>query len=517
MTLHGRLAEWSAWIWPQMGDHLWQATLFAALAWAAVLALRGSHARFRHAVWLVASAKFAIPAGLLVAAAARVRALWPSETGAAVDFGPLLVRMVEPFGSTVEVAAGHNELLCALTVLWLAGVAVFLFRWAARLRLGSGLSAAGPVESQALARVQARLGWRGPIRLLLSPTAAEPLVWGLWRPRLILPAGMAGRLTAEELEAVLAHEVLHVVRRDNLTASLHRILGSVYWFCPVVWWIERRLLEERERACDEGVVEATGTPEAYASGVLKVCRFGVGVAVPGAAGVSGSSLRRRVEGIMSQQWGRPAAGAARLAVVGMVVMAVGLPFVAGSLQSQAPPVAPRRSEVRHVEFVRADGTVEKDLVLTPEKWVLISQLRRTDWSARLALQPDLPPRYAKWLAEDVAWIIGDEERALFLALRSDADRESFIEAFWRVRDPDPSTPQNKFKDEHYRRIAWSNQRFAGAQPPGWRSDRGRLYIQLGPPDEIESHPSDGFEIWTWRRVSGTSGGLRIRFEPAREP
>ena len=96
--------------------------------------------------------------------------------------------------------------------------------------------------------------------------------------------------------------------------------------------------------------------------------------------------------------------------------------------------------------------------------------------------------YSKWVNEDVAYIISDEERAAFKSLQSDPEREHFIEQFWLRRDPTPGTPENEFKEEHYRRIAYANDHFAAAIP-GWKTDRGRIYITYGPPDEKESHPS----------------------------
>src|SRR5579862_1780803 len=95
--------------------------------------------------------------------------------------------------------------------------------------------------------------------------------------------------------------------------------------------------------------------------------------------------------------------------------------------------------------------------------------------------------YAKWVSEDVVYIISAEEKAAFEQLQNAAQRDRFIEQFWLRRNPSPATLENPFKEEHYRRIAWANERFA-SDIPGWRTDRGRIYIFYGPPDEIESHP-----------------------------
>ncbi len=135
--------------------------------------------------------------------------------------------------------------------------------------------------------------------------------------------------------------------------------------------------------------------------------------------------------------------------------------------------------------------------------------------------------YKKWLNEDVRWIITDDERKAFMQLSNDEERDKFIEAFWQRRDPTPDTPENEYKDEIYRRIAYANEHFA-AGIPGWKTDRGRIYIMYGPPDEIDSHPSGGtyerpidegggetstfpFEDWRYRYIEGIGQEINIEF------
>jgi GWxTD domain-containing protein len=135
--------------------------------------------------------------------------------------------------------------------------------------------------------------------------------------------------------------------------------------------------------------------------------------------------------------------------------------------------------------------------------------------------------YKKWLDEDVVWIITDEERAAFKQLSNDEERDNFIEAFWQRRDPTPDTEENEYKEEHYQRIAYANEHFA-AGIPGWKTDRGRIYIIYGKPDEIESHPSGGtyerpmdegggetstfpFEDWRYRYIEGIGQEVIIEF------
>jgi len=143
------------------------------------------------------------------------------------------------------------------------------------------------------------------------------------------------------------------------------------------------------------------------------------------------------------------------------------------------------------------------------------------------LRKELETPYKKWLNEDVVYIITDEERQAFKRFNTDEEREQFIEQFWLRRDPTPDTEENEFKEEHYRRIAYANEHYASGIP-GWKTDRGRIYITYGPPDEIDSHPSGGsyerpmeegggetstypFEDWRYRYIEGIGNDVNIEF------
>ena len=144
-----------------------------------------------------------------------------------------------------------------------------------------------------------------------------------------------------------------------------------------------------------------------------------------------------------------------------------------------------------------------------------------------SLKVELSKTYKKWLDEDVRWIITDEERSAFKQLSNDEERDAFIEAFWQRRDPTPDTAENEFKEEHYQRMAYANEHFA-AGIPGWKTDRGRIYIMYGKPDEIDAHPSGGtyerpieegggetstfpFEDWRYRYIEGIGQEIIIEF------
>lgn len=143
------------------------------------------------------------------------------------------------------------------------------------------------------------------------------------------------------------------------------------------------------------------------------------------------------------------------------------------------------------------------------------------------VKTELKKVYKDWLEKDVTYLITDQERKAFKKLENDEEREAFIESFWRRRDPDPDTDENEFKEEYYERIAYANEKFASGIP-GWKTDRGRIYISFGKPDSIESHPAGGsyerpyhegggststypFEIWFYRYIEGVGSGVEIEF------
>ena len=175
------------------------------------------------------------------------------------------------------------------------------------------------------------LGIRVPV--LSSASIIEPGVFGVFRPVLLLPDGIGDRLAPAELQAILAHELCHVQRRDNLATAMHMLVEALFWFHPLVWWLGARLMEERERACDEEVLRRGSEPQAYAEGILKVCEHYLQSPLKCVAGVTGANLKRRIEEIMSN---RPVpnlnfAKTIALAVAGIAAAAA--PIVVGVLKT----------------------------------------------------------------------------------------------------------------------------------------------------------------------------------------
>jgi GWxTD domain-containing protein len=178
-------------------------------------------------------------------------------------------------------------------------------------------------------------------------------------------------------------------------------------------------------------------------------------------------------------------------------------------------------------FAEPQKQDKKNAATTPRETVARPMTEKERRKKEEKLRKELETPYRKWLNEDVAYIITDEERAAFKRLQTDEEREQFIEQFWLRRDPTPDTIENEFKEEHYRRIAYANEQFASGIP-GWKTDRGRIYITYGPPDEKETHPSGGsyerppeegggttstfpFEQWRYRYIEGIGTDIIIEF------
>ncbi len=165
---------------------------------------------------------------------------------------------------------------------------------------------------------------------------------------LLLPEGILERLSAEQLRAIVAHEMEHVRRRDNLTFAFHMIVETLFWFYPPVWWIGARLIEEREQACDEAVVAASRAPQAYAEGILNVCKYYVESPVACVAGVTGADLKKRIARIMTERVGAGLNASQRILIGATALVALAAPLTLGLVraaesaqQEDAGPEKPR--------------------------------------------------------------------------------------------------------------------------------------------------------------------------------
>jgi uncharacterized protein (TIGR03435 family) len=283
-------------------NHLWQSTIVVLAAWALTLLLRRNQAQTRYWVWMIASAKFLVPFSLFIVAGESLRsAIAPSIHQPM--FATVMEQIAQPFPQTaLSSTAGYmgeasvaasphsNYLPMILIAIWLCGFLTLTYSWARSWRyVRRTVRSASPATMLAA------------VPVLTSPGLLEPGVAGILRPVLLLPENITERLSPSQLSTILAHEMCHVRRRDNLTAAIHMLVESVFWFHPAVWWIKTRLLEERERACDEAVLHLGNEAKLYAESILNVCKFYVESPLTCMSGVTGSDLKRRIVRIMTPQ------------------------------------------------------------------------------------------------------------------------------------------------------------------------------------------------------------------------
>jgi beta-lactamase regulating signal transducer with metallopeptidase domain len=331
-------------------NHLWQSSLCVGGAGLIVLALSRNSAHVRFWLWFAASMKFLIPFAVLTALGAY--ALGPLVPPVAVPTVTLMEPLAKPFSSPAMVPAAtrltlepsadpahfapparsappayptsHPGLGSALLALWLAGVLMLATRWLVRwLRVRAVLRDA--IEAQVDA----------PVAVKFSASRLEPGLVGILHPVILLPQGIERQLSPAELRAVLAHELCHWRRHDNLLAAIHMLVEALFWFFPLVWWLGARLNAERECACDESVLAGGNDPQIYAEGILKVCRAYLQSPLACVAGVSGADLKKRIETIMENRLIQQLNAARRLVLSASAAVALAVPLALGLMTAPA--------------------------------------------------------------------------------------------------------------------------------------------------------------------------------------
>jgi bla regulator protein blaR1 len=330
-----------------IGNHLWQSTLFAAAAAMFTLFFRKNHAGVRYWLWMAGSLKFLVPFALFITFASSLDLNWRKPVPSTPPAISFLKEISQPFGAVifentlpVVSSPAKDSLLSSIPVLlfilWACG---FVFVLATYLRKGWRVKTvarkAEPLfrgrAFEALESLKQSMGIQTRIGLASSDSSIEPGVFGIFRPVLLLPAGMQERLTDVGLEAVIAHELEHVRRRDNLVAAIHMLVEALFWFHPMVWWLGAKLVQERERACDEAVLQSGKDPQAYAEGILKVCEFYLESPLACMSGVTGSDMKERIRSIMTRQIGDRLSLAKKLVMTTAGIAALAVPLYLGFL------------------------------------------------------------------------------------------------------------------------------------------------------------------------------------------
>jgi GWxTD domain-containing protein len=467
-----------------------------------------------------------------------------------------------------------------ITPVWFVGFLLFTARqigsWTATRRLRQrGVCVAPDVWQRRLDALQSRMKVLKPVVLLESCLTQVPLVVGQMRPVILVPLGFLSGLPAEQVELLLLHELAHIRRADYFMNILQTFAQNVMFYNPAVWWISNQIRIEREHCCDDLVVDATNNAPVYAA-ALTALEENRSRHAQLAMAATGGALMKRIRRVLRQPEPPASAVAPILGAITIIVVITGLlmarpvvvhapehmPSVSAAHSTPLPETVPVPSP--RIEQTPATATspaqtvpqnaskrwVDEDIayIITPEERAVWHSLSTTEarlqfieeFSLRRAAQTPAPfpaqtereSAFQRWLNEDVVYIITAEEHATFLSLSTDAQREHFIEEFWLRRDPTPGTPLNEYRDEHYSRIAYANTHFGTTLTsppfPGWKTDRGRIYIMYGKPDELESHPSGGqydrpvtqgggtistfpFEVWRYRYIEGIGNNVLIEF------
>ena len=281
--------------------------------------------------------KFLLPSALLVLALERIGVdftLTAPATRASAEIVSRIARPILPIVNHGSAPAAetivdaspanwevHRELYCLLSLFWGLGAAATLTRWLVRrLRFRLALRAAVEITAgrEAVAFDQAR-SWlfsHREIKLMAVPGLRNLGVWRVWRPIVLAPDGLAERLSDRELEAVMMHELVHVMRYDNLRDTWRMLLRCLFWFHPMIWLIDRELRAEREIICDEAVIRYNGDARTYAAGLWKVAQYGMGWDFAGISGAAGSTLSRRIKLMLNAE------GPAKLSPFGRVLAGV---------------------------------------------------------------------------------------------------------------------------------------------------------------------------------------------------
>jgi GWxTD domain-containing protein len=468
----------------------------ACLTWLVLWVCRVKSASVKHAAWTVVTALM-----LLQVAASPALPPVPLRVLAPIpDAGPSLTpRLALP---PIPVQASNldgRHLALTWTQVVIGIYAVVAFALLIQLAFGYMFARRLIRISQPVDRPRVRE----------SASISVPMTVGQIAPTIILPMGWR-EWDSVKLQAVIAHEEAHIRRADWAIGVMARINCCVFWFHPLAWWLKRELALLAEYACDDSVLAQMGDRQQYAQALLEIAcamksahgRF-MGEAISMA---KETNVEKRMEQILDETRAIPAAfGRRGWAALLVCILPVG--YFASAVQ-----LAPAQTKI-------PSTAVEPSRVPDPIPQAkkhpvrIVAQARPVVPPPILTSPPSASP-YQKWLDEEVVYCISTDERRAFNRLTTDEERQQFITQFWLRRDPTPGTEENEFKEELYRRIAFTNDHFSAAIP-GWKTDRGEIYIKYGPPDGLDAHGATPttypYETWTYRYLEGMGTDVGLEF------
>jgi GWxTD domain-containing protein len=451
---------------------LWEGALIAGLLACGLVLSRRASARFRYALACVALLAVPVSFGVTLAI------LYPHAPGRMI----LPAGAYEQFrGEMISAPAGPlrwSDRLPWAAPLWLAGVCCFyvyrLGSWLAAQKLRrTGTCAAPQPWQDVLRRLAQRIGVSRPVALLESCLADVPIVVGYLRPVILVPLGMLMDLPCEQAEAILLHELAHILRADYLANLLQTVVEGLFFYHPAAWWISGVIRAEREHCCDDAVVALQGNAEEYAAALLTLEQKRWR-APEAALAANGGKLLRRVRRLLSKPSGVNNRAPVLAAFLFMILLGSGL-------------------------IMRQPAAANPQEAGRPQAWPEMARLNFVN-------QADDD----EWLIQ-VKYIIQPGEREVYSRLQTAEERQQFIQQFWDRRDPTPGTAVNEFRDEYERRLAFADGHFKNGGIPGFDTIRGQFYMTWGPPDEIDEHadPGNWHATWTYRYLDGLGPDVNI--------
>jgi len=443
---------------------LWEGAIMGMVLFIALSVTRSSRVRYAAACLAML--------GILLSFAVTLSRSMPEGFGT-----PAIVTRAIPHLSAgdqrfpdISINRRMADILPWFTPFWIAGVILFHLRstasWIGARRLRrKGVCRAPDGWQQRVDQLAARLRVNKSVGLLETYLSETPVVIGCLSPVILFPVGLLAGMPTGQIESILIHELAHIRRRDYLANLLQTVVEGFLFYHPAVWWISSVIRTERENCCDDLVVSTSGNAHEYATALTA---------------------------LEENRW---AANQAALAATGGVLM----------------------KRVRRLLYPKENPRAFAAPVLSAGMLAVVTALALTAWQSKPAPESErAADAFNRWLNEDVAYIVTTPERDAFNRLQSNEEREMFVEQFWLRRDPTPGTVENEFKDEHYRRMSYAGRFTSNSGVPGWKTDRGRIYITFGPPDEIDSHPGGSgakppYEDWLYRFIEGIGNNVSMEF------
>lgn len=313
--------------------HLADSTLFAMIIGLLYFCMRRRGPAARHTLLLIAVAKFAVPTVAFSWLGQVLGGLLPTSRLAAsvpVEISDWVITTA----TSVPAKTASVNWLDLLIIAWGVGSAVAFGLWARTAWSFHAIEKRRDDSDAAwFVGLKEKIGLKSDVQLAMSEAVREPALAGFTRPVVLIPSALADQLSPAELQSVVLHELAHAKRRDNWTSVFAHTVSCVFWFYPLLWWIEKRLRAERELACDEMVVRCGAAPDDYFAGILKVCRFHLVRELAGVAGISGSNLKGRKEVIMSISPNIPFRRLPKTLIAGLIAAVVGVPLMIGLMSA----------------------------------------------------------------------------------------------------------------------------------------------------------------------------------------